>query len=130
MRFHDLIAKGCQGIVKEIPFLFIFSDVHRVLLQGSNQPLHQRRGIDKTESSVGEDNGSDHLIQVFTERTDCHIANSLSGEGEVFRVGGHTNRMRVTTEDDGELHLIEDDPAVGFICNQMERFAQLPTFLF
>jgi hypothetical protein len=59
-----------------------------------------------------------------------NIADSLSRKREVFGMGGYTNRMGVVTKGNRKLNLIEDDPAVGFIGDEVEGSPKLLTFLF
>ena len=116
-------------MVEKIPFLFIFLNVDRIPLKGSNQPLHQSRSIDESEGPVGKDDGGDQFLHFFTGGVGRNITDPLSWQGEVLGMRSDSYGMRVVLEGNREFDLVKDDPAIGFIGNEIERPFHLPALL-
>ena len=93
-------------------------------LEMFHHPLHQGRGIYKTEGAVAKDEPFHHVLYSIGVRVDRGKADALAGDGEFLGIGGDDDAVAIGLENAGQtLPVIQDFP-VWFIGYEINGFPQ------
>ena len=128
-RFNELIAKAGQTITEHVPFAGIFRDIDTHPLHAGNDALHQCRGVDIAENSIGHGHGRHEIFSVSRGGIYRNESDTLTGDGNIFGIRGPDDAVFIGFKNAWDDHAVIDNFAVRLIRQKINRSIKRFAFL-